>query len=173
VVERAQTGDSGAYGILYEQHSKAMFNICMRMLGNMQNAQDILHEAFLIAFKNLQQLKEPSRFAGWLKKIVINECIRFSKTRFTNNEFSQEVENIQDEGIENWFTQVSFEQLEREIEALPEGYRQVFTLYAVEDYSHKEIAALMNVSESTSKSQYHRARQLLKKNILKNLPCYG
>jgi RNA polymerase sigma-70 factor (ECF subfamily) len=167
VVRKAQGGDRTAYKVLYEQHAEAMFNICIKMSGDYQIAQDILQDAFVIGFQNLHQLKDQGKFSGWLKRIVINECIRHSKAKFTNVEFlpdSIEVDDVQTESVLN---NISFEQINKAIQNLPEGYRQVFTLYVIEDYTHKEIASLMNISESTSKSQYHYARQALKKSLSK------
>lgn len=146
-----------------------MFNICMRMTGNFENARDVLQESFVLGFQNLKQLKDPGKFSGWLKKIVIHECIKHSKTRYPSFELDLKTEEVEDDEGDDWFAALNFEELEIAIEELPEGYRQVFTLYAVDDCSHKEIASLMGITESTSKSQYHRARQFLKKRLLKKL----
>ncbi|MFX7816626.1 RNA polymerase sigma factor, partial [Acinetobacter baumannii] len=79
MITKASRGDRAAQSWLYEQYSKAMVNICSRMTGNRADAEDLLQESFLIAFKNLGQLKDINQFGGWLKRIVVNECIRFSK----------------------------------------------------------------------------------------------
>ena len=150
-----------------------MFNICMRMTGNRSNAEDILQDAFIIAFRSLHQLKEEAQFGGWLKRIVVNECIRFSRKNIIWNEWEEERHNqVADEEPEWWKT-VSFEIIHNEIKALPDGCRQVFNLYVVEDLGHKEIAERMGISESTSKSQYHRARTLLRERITKQLAIHG
>ena len=150
-----------------------MFNICMRMTGNRSNAEDILQDAFIIAFRSLHQLKEEAQFGGWLKRIVVNECIRFSRKHIIWNEWEEEKQNqVADEETEWWKT-VSFEIIHNEIKALPDGCRQVFNLYVVEDLGHKEIAERMGISESTSKSQYHRARTLLRERITKQLAIHG
>jgi len=144
-----------------------MLNICARMLGHTANVQDVLQESFLLGFQNLHQLKDPLKFSGWLKRIVINQCLRHSRVQPVAIDLNADWQTLGAEDADHWFQSVSFEELEKAIEALPDGYRQVFTLYAVESYSHKEIATLLKISESTSKSQYHRARQLLKKTLLK------
>jgi RNA polymerase sigma factor (sigma-70 family) len=167
-VRRAREGDHIAYGELYLQYSKAMFNICMRMMGRREAAEDVLQDAFVLAYKKLGQLADESRFGGWLKKIVINECIRQSRRVQPEPIPEYYMSEVAEEKQEEWFRDVSVEEIERCIESLPDGYRQVFTLYAIEEYSHKEIAELMQITESTSKSQYHRARQLLKKNLTGN-----
>ena len=150
-----------------------MFNICMRMTGNRSNAEDILQDAFIIAFRSLPQLKDAAYFGGWLKRIVVNECIRFAKKNLSWSEWDDERNNqLVDEGTEWWKT-VSFEIIHNEIKALPDGCRQVFNLYVVEDYSHKKIAEEMGISESTSKSQYHRARTLLRERITRQIEIHG
>lgn len=172
VVRKASKGDAGAQSWLYEQYSKAMFNICTRMTGNRNDAEDVLQDAFILAFKNLGQLKDPLQFGGWLKRIVVNECIRYSKKSFYWSEWEDERNNTADEGAEWWKT-VSFEIIHKEIKSLPDGCRQVFNLFVVEDFSHRDIAEQLGISESTSKSQYHRARQLLKERITKQLQIHG
>jgi RNA polymerase sigma factor (sigma-70 family) len=173
LVAKACKGDAEAQCWLYHQYSKAMFNICTRMTGNLSDAEDLLQESFLIAFKQLHQLKAADQFGGWLKRIVINECIRFSKKTFYWEEWDNDKMNeVADEEIVWWKT-VDFSLIHNEIKGLPEGCRQVFTLYVLEDYPHREIAASLGISESTSKSQYHRAKQLLKERITKQLNIHG
>ena len=173
VVRKACKGDAEAQAWLYQQYSKSMFNICTRMTGNRSDAEDILQDAFMIAFKNLHQLKEAVQFGGWLKRIVVNECIRYSKKNFYWNEWEDEWNNQLAEEEPEWWKTVSFDIIHREIKGLPDGCRQVFNLFVVEDYSHKAIAEHLGISESTSKSQYHRARQLLKERITKQLQLHG
>ena len=143
------------------------------MTGHQSDAEDILQEAFLLSFKNLGQLKDPATFGGWLRRIVVNECIRFSKNSFTWNEWSAEQTETMTEAPDEWWTAVSLETLHREIRSLPEGCRQVFVLYAMEDLSHRDIASDLGISESTSKSQYHRARQLLRQRITQQIAVHG
>ncbi len=150
-----------------------MFNICTRMTGNRNDAEDLLQDAFILAFRNLHQLQDPLQFGGWLKRIVVNECIRFGKKNVRWNDWEEEKNNqLADEATEWWKT-VSFDIIHNEIKGLPDGCRQVFNLFVVEDYSHKDIAEQLGISESTSKSQYHRARQLLKERINRQLQIHG
>jgi RNA polymerase sigma-70 factor (ECF subfamily) len=172
-VKNAGKGDTNARATLYRQYSRAMFNICFRMLSNRENAEDILQESFIIAFNKIHQLKEEVNFGGWLKKIVVSECIRFNKKGFKWDELSENYEQTPDDNDASWLHNVNFESINTEIKQLPEGCRQVFNLYVIEDYSHKEIAEILKISESTSKSQYHRARQLLKERITKQQLIHG
>lgn len=143
------------------------------MTGSQRYAEDVLQDAFIIAFRQLEQLKEPASFGGWLRRIVVNECIRYSKRSFYWSEWeADQWEHIPEEPGE-WWTTVSMEMLQQEIRKLPEGCRQVFVLYVLEDFTHKDIAASMGISESTSKSQYQRARQLLRERITQQVATHG
>ena len=150
-----------------------MFNICTRMTGNRKDAEDILQDAFIIALRSLHQLKDEKQFGGWLKRIVINECIRFSKKNFHWDDWEEERMNGTAIEEMEWWKTVDFNIIHNEIKALPDGCREIFNLFVVEDFSHKEIATQLGVSESTSKSQYHRARQLLKERIMKKIQIHG
>lgn len=172
-MRKACKGDAEAQAWLYNAYSKAMFNSCMRMTGNRSNAEDILQDAFIIAFRSLHQLKDAAQFGGWLKRIVVNECIRYTKKRTSWSEWEDERNNHPVNEEPEWWKTVSFEIIHKEIKGLPDGCRQVFNLFVVEDYSHKEIAEKMGISESTSKSQYHRARTLLRERITKQLAIHG
>ncbi len=166
IIGKAKLGDETALELLYNNYNKAMYSICLRMVATKDDAEDLLQESFIIAFKNINQLKDDRQFAGWLKRITVNECIRFCKKRLQTNSWDDVSfeERIEDET--HWWQDVSLSTLHTAIRNLPEGCRQVFNLFVIEDYSHKEIANSLNISESTSKSQYHRARKLLKEQIL-------
>ena len=148
-----------------------MYNICLRMTSNKQDAEDVLQDAFFQAYVNIKKLKSIDSFGAWLKKIVINQCLKFLKSRILFMDIdsvTQEDENISDDDINEY----SMQQINQEIQELPDGCRIIFNLFLLENYSHKEIAAMLNISESTSKSQYQRARKLLQKR-LKSKQVYG
>ena len=168
LVHQAQQGNTAAIEALYRQYSKAMYNVCTRMMGEKNGAEDVLQDSFIIAFKNLQQLKEAAQFGGWLKRIVLNECIRQGKKKNSWTEWDDDQHDMQDTDETSWWDAVEMAEIHAQIKALPDGCRQVFTLFAIENYSHKHIAVSVGISESTSKSQYHRAKQLLKERLLKN-----
>lgn len=143
------------------------------MTGNPADAQDLLQDAFIEAFRNLRQLKQPGAFAGWLRRITINKCIRFSKNHVRWSSLDQVgIAPVEDQGTE-WWLNVPFELIQREIKNLPGGCREVFVLYALEDFGHKEIAKNLGISESTSKSQYQRARKLLRERITNKTQLNG
>lgn len=144
------------------------------MMGNRVEAEDVLQEAFLLAFKNLGQLKQPELFGGWLRRIVTNECIRFSKKMLKTTEWKDEHEEIPEEDSQaEWWMGISPDLVHEQIKSLPDGCRQVFVLYVIEDFGHGDIARQMDISESTSKSQYQRARKLLKERITQKMKIYG
>lgn len=173
IITKAKLGNQDAMEWLYNNYSKAMFNICCRMVGQKDNAEDVLQDVFVIAFKNLHQLKDEMQFGGWLKRITINECIRYSKKQFYWDGWEDErFEDIKDDETLHWWNNIELQTIHEAVKQLPNGCRQIFNLYAIENFSHKEIATNLNISESTSKSQYHRAKQLLKEALLK-IKNYG
>jgi RNA polymerase sigma factor (sigma-70 family) len=172
-VVRARQGDRSAQADLYRYYGKAMYNICIRMTGNPTDAQDIFQDAFIEAFRQLGQLKEPGAFAGWLRRIMINKCIRFSKNHVRWSSLEQDgMDPVADQETA-WWLNIPLQLVQEEIKNLPGGCREVFVLYALEDFGHKEIAGNLGISESTSKSQYQRARKLLKERITRQMHLNG
>jgi RNA polymerase sigma-70 factor (ECF subfamily) len=165
LVENARNGDEAAIEQLYRQYAKGMYSICTRMCRDAEQAKDIHQDAFINAFKNIRQLKENTQFGAWLKRIVINECIKQLKKINYHYDITENVLEKSDEHTD-WLSGLDMKTVQQEIKNLPEGCRQVFVLVAVEDYQHKEVAELLGISESTSKSQYQRARKLLKAKLL-------
>lgn len=173
MVKKACQGDEDAKAWLYKQHNETMFNICLRMAGNRVNAEDILQNAFIKAFTNLSQLKQPDMFGGWLRRITVIECLRHGKRNFNWKELDDEHLLLQEEDTGPWWADISMALVNQAIRQLPNGCRQVFVLYALEDYRHADIARELGISESTSKSQYQRARQLLKDQLTKKMANHG
>ncbi|MBS1628163.1 MAG: sigma-70 family RNA polymerase sigma factor [Bacteroidetes bacterium] len=168
-MHNARKGNTQAFAQLYQQYSKAMYNICIRMAGNIPEAEDLLQESFITAFNNIHQLKEDNFFGGWLKTIVVNNCIKHCKKIFYWDDWSEEkIENIANDETE-WWVNIEMNHINHAIKQLPDGCREIFTLYAIENYSHKEVANNLGISESTSKSQYHRAKKLLKEKLINQL----
>lgn len=167
---RAAKGDKNALSYLYGQFSKQTFGICARMMNNITDAEDALQDIFIQAFKELGQIKNAAGFGGWLRQVTINACIqRLKKQQILHFADTQDFEIAEEPPEDCWYADVDMQTLNKAIKELPSGCRQVFVLYAVEDYTHKEIAQHMNISEGTSKSQYSRARNLLKEQISKQI----
>lgn len=139
-----------------------MYNVCIRMVAEKTIAEEILQDAFVIAFTKLKEVKSAASFGSWLKKIVINRSLDHLRKRKIQMLSLTDVEIEEIEVPDFQFDPV---QLHHSIKKLPEGARIVFNLYALEDYKHKEIAQMLNISESTSKSQYQRARAILQQEL--------
>ena len=171
LVERCRQNDSAAQFELYSRYSKAMYNISLRMLGNADDAQDVLQDAFVAAFQNLQQFTGKATFGAWLKRIVINKCLdRLKKKKLPIVEMENVAYKITDDsmncdGEEFNLYGIRPEKVHHEIKTLPKGCRVVFNLYLLEGYDHKEIAQILEISESTSKSQFARAKKLLREKL--------
>lgn len=172
-MRKATLGDDEARSMLYEQFAQKMFSICVRMTSNRPDAEDILQESFITAFNSLHQLREQHLFEPWLRRIIVNECIRHVKKVVRWQPVDEEFMNFPNAEADNWLQGISFEQIHQEIKGLPGGCREVFNLYVIENYSHQQIADALEITLSTSKSQYHRARQLLKERLLKQLVRHG
>lgn len=172
---KAKGGDRKAMSALYDRYAKAMYNIAVRILGNEYMADDVLQEAFLSAFSNFGQLKEDGQFGGWLKRIVINCAIMAGRKKMRVVEIDDARSDCPEETTdeEEWWAGIGMDEIHRSVKTLPDGCREVFTLYAIEDYSHREIATLLGISEGTSKSQYFRARQLMKLRLTKEFFVHG
>jgi len=150
-----------------------MFNICYRILGEQELAEDILQDAFVSAFQNIKSFRGTSSFGAWLKKIVVNKAIsHLRKQQLEMVEFNDRVE-ISDEGNQDdRDLMLKVETVRGAIQKLPNGFRIVFSLYLLEGYDHKEIAEILDISESTSKSQYNRAKKKLRE-IINEEVYYG
>lgn len=160
LVEKSKKNDRGAQYKLYQLYVDAMFTIGMRMLNSKEDAEDVVQESFIHAFKNLNSFRYESTFGAWLKRIVINRCINFLKLKkidfasIEEHNFYLTEEIIEAEPID-------IKKVEKGIKLLPNGYKQIINLYLIEGYDHIEIGEIMGISHSTSKSQYHRAKKKL------------
>ena len=168
IVNRAKKNDVLAIRFLYEAYAKEMLTLSFRITQNLEEAEDIIQEAFLTSFQRLKQLKKPEHYYGWLKKIVINNSLKANQKKRTTASVDS-LASLSEEKDQAWYKDISFEQIKRAINQLPDGCREVFTLYLLEDYKHREIAEILNISVSTSKSQYQYALKLLKRELKKHL----
>ena len=144
------------------------------MTANIADAEDILHDAFIYAFEHMGQLREPAAFGGWLRRIVIGKCIQVSKSYYRLKELDDSyADTLEETQQTEWWNNITLEQMHEEIKKLPDGCRQVFVLFVFENFGHKQIAESLHISESTSKSQYFRAKQLLRERITRQIPING
>jgi len=164
--------DAGAQKELYTRYSPKMLSVCYRFAHNREDAEDMLQEGFIKVFSQVHTFQSKGAFEGWIRRIMVHTCINHLKK---NKKFNESVDIIHATGVqvreESIPSIVQAKQIVECIRLLPLGYRTVLNLYAIEGYSHKEIAVMLDVEESTSRSQYTRAKQMLediliKKNII-------
>jgi RNA polymerase sigma factor (sigma-70 family) len=170
-INRCLQGDKTAYSEFYNLYSRAMLNASLRIVGNQEEAEDILQESFLIAFQKLKEIRSDGEFGGYLKKVVVNKSIdlvRKKKPDFSSLDDIQVSAETEEESNPKYDPAL----LAECVSDLSSGFRVVLTLYLFEDYSHREIAQFLNISEGTSKSQYNRARHKLAELYRKkSIPC--
>lgn len=170
LVEDCKAGNRKAYNELYNSYAKAMYNICYRMMNDAEEARDMLQEGFIDAFRKLESFRFESTFGAWLKKIVINKCINTLEKRRINwvDEHIPDTypETHLSESTDEEELQLSVERVKYAMNLLPEGARVIFSLYLLEGYDHTEISEILHISESTSKTQFMRARQMVKEMLL-------
>ena len=163
LIDKSLVGDEAAQNRLYMLYSKAMYNSCLRITNNEDDAKDVLQEAFISAFRNLGSYKGEAAFGAWLKRIVVNKAINHIKRkRFEISTLDIEKHDMEFEQTGDYSNNYSIEKIRNAIQGLPEGYRVVFSLYLLEGYDHKEISEILDISVSTSKSQYNRAKRKLR-----------
>jgi len=167
LIARCKAGDREAHYRLYKLYSKAMFNVSYRITGREEDAEDALQEAFISAFRNLESYRGDAVFGAWLKRIVVNKAINILKKR--KHEMMPEDEQwdvAETETPVEYKEELTVDRVKKAIDQLPDGYRSVLSLYLLEGYDHQEIAEILNISESTSKSQLNRAKNKLKELLM-------
>lgn len=151
---------------LYQRFCGAMMGICVRYAPTVHEAEDLLQEGFIKVFRKIHTFEGKGYLAGWIKRVMVNTCLTYY--RDTKNlrmyaELDEEV--LKEEADFDVLAQLSADDLVRKIQKLPDGFRVVFNMYAIEGFSHQEIADKLEISVGTSKSQLSRARAYLKKII--------
>ncbi len=165
LVEKCILGDRAAQYDLYRMYSRGMYSICIRMLNNSMDAEDVLQESFLIIYKKIHTFKFESTPGAWIKRIVVNNCINCIRKKKMIIEEIEEERHIREEPIEEKTYTLEVQKIKEAMMQLSDGYRIVFSLYALEGYDHKEIGEIMNISTSTSKTQYSRAKKKIRELI--------
>ena len=165
LLDGCKSGDQKAQFQIYKLYYKAMYNTSFRIVNNTMEAEDIMQEAFLSAFEKIETYSGSVSFGAWLKKIVINRSLdALSKRKAVFEDIESHV-GIRDESDEETFRNeeidVRVEEVKGAIERLPDGYRIILSLYLLEGYDHDEIAEILSISSSTSRSQLSRAKQKL------------
>jgi len=154
---------------LYDTFSSKMFVICLRYTKNQTDAEDVLQEGFVKLFKNLDKYRGDGSFEGWIRRIFVNTAIEhIRKNKTTMHDISDGIENSIKDNYANALDNLFEKDIYQIASNLSDGYKTVFNMYAVEGYSHKEIANHLGITESTSKSQFSRAKAILRNLILGN-----
>ncbi|MBN8782548.1 MAG: RNA polymerase [Sphingobacteriales bacterium SCN 48-20] len=160
--------DAAAQRELYNRYSAKMLAVCYRFAHNREDAEDMLQEGFIKVFLQIHTFENRGAFEGWIRRIVVHTCINILKK---NKKFNESVDIIHATGIyireDSVPAIVQAKQVVECIRMLPIGYRTVLNLYAIEGYSHREISDLLNIEESTSRSQYTRAKAMLEDILVK------
>ena len=155
-------GNSRAQKQLYDAHAATMLGICYRYTKSMADAEDVLQEAFVKVFTHLHQYKDEGQFGGWVRRIVVNTALNFLKrSKNYQSELVFTDDGLHPVSTENPEMILSIKELASIIRQLPIGYQTIFNLHAVEGYSHVEIGQMLGIKDTTSRSQYMRARILL------------
>ena len=173
LIKKAIDGNSDAQQRLYTTHAPKMLSVCRQYIKDIHFAEDVMVNGFLKVFTHLGTFKFQGSFEGWVRRIMIRESISYlRKQQFVV--YDDEVYEKQEQQANIQTTDLDTEHIQRLIDALPQGYKMVFVLYTVEGYKHKEIAEMLDISESTSKTQLLKARRLLQEQLKKqNIIGYG
>lgn len=157
-----------AQRLLYEKYARTMYAICLRYSSDKESAKDLLQDGFMKVFSRISSFQEKGSLEGWIKRVFINLALENIRKQKVVTHFADDIQNISDVSDisdEEEMYNISETELIHMIQELPPGYAAVFNMYAIENYSHKEIAQELGISESTSRSQYVRARQMLQKKV--------
>ena len=164
LIRACKKGDRQAQELLYRRYSPRLYGVCLRYASSKEEAEDFLQEGFIKIYRNLYKYKPTGSFSAWLYRLMVNvalEKIRQNQKRKNQISIDQLVNDP--EVSEDIFSGFGARTIIKMVQQLPEGYRVVFNLYVIEGYSHKEIASLLDITESTSKSQLSRAKATLRK----------
>jgi len=163
-IKRSIKGDQQAQRLLYERYAPKMLSVCRQYIKDLHFAEDVMINGFIKVFQNLEAFKGLGSFEGWIRTIMVRESINhLRKKQFVV--YDEELFEVQHEGNHQGGELLDVEYVQHLIDALPEGYKTVFLLCAIEGYGHQEIAKMLEISEGTSKSQLFKARKMLQENL--------
>lgn len=167
LIAALRRGEAKAHKVVYERFSGKMMTVCTRYCANRADAEEVMLDGFMRVFEKIDQFREDGSFEGWIRRIMVTESLMFlRKSKQWRHELP--LEDVTEEPNYDWAdASLNADELLRMVGQLSEGYRTVFNLYAIEGYSHAEIADTLGISEGTSKSQLSRARALLQTQLKK------
>ncbi|MDX1759132.1 MAG: RNA polymerase sigma factor [Arenibacter algicola] len=164
LLKKAKSGDAQAQKWLYNRYAPMMLSVCRQYIKDLHFAEDVMVSGFVKVFKYLDSFRQEGSFEGWIRRIMVRESITYLRSRQPLVYDDEVCERSADKQI-SITSDLDLEQIQLLIDALPEGYKMVFILYAIEGYSHREIADMLEVTESTSKSQLFKARKMLQQKL--------
>ncbi len=165
IIQLAIENNRTAQQKIYTKFSSKMLSVCRQYIKDIHQAEDIMITAFMKVFVNLKNFQHNGSFEGWIRRIMVNECI--SHIRVQKKVAFLDEEDYSEDSFNNIESQISAEDIQFLIDSLPDGYKMIFNLYAIEGYKHQEIASMLGINEGTSKSQLSHARKILKEHITK------
>ena len=168
LIESCRKGDRAAQKILYDRLASRMFPVCMRYIGDRAAAEDVLQDGFITLFTRLDSYKGEGSFEGWARRIFVTTSL-MSLRKKDALKMSDELESVRGMKTEttSQMQNIGYKELMKLVMSLPPGFRTVFNMYAIEGYSHKEIADMLGITETTSRTQFSRARAWLQNKIEK------
>lgn len=175
IISGCREGKRKAFSKLFDTYAPVMMGVCMRYCKNRIDAEDVMQDGFIKVFGQIHKFRGEGSLEGWIKRIMINAAIDSYQANLkhafhedvTENKLSAQIADMDDHSDDDLppELQIPHKKLMEMIQELPDGYRMVFNLFAIENYSHKEIAALLGISENTSKTQLLKARKALRRKI--------
>lgn len=164
LIKKSIKGDRQAQRLLYERFAPKMLSVCRQYIKDIQFSEDVMIEGFVKVFNNLGSFRQKGSFEGWIRTIMVRECITFlRKKQFVV--YDNEVYESQRAQLSKSSSAFDVEYVQKLIDELPEGYKMVFLLHSVEGYKHHEIAEMLEISVGTSKSQLFKAKKMLQENL--------
>ena len=167
LITGCKKGETWAQKQVYELYASAMFSVCVRYVSDRETARDLLQDGFIKIFTKADTYSGTGSFAGWIRRIFVTTALEFlrqNKSMLENASLDENFHSIEDEDV-SILDKISADNLMNCVRDLSPGYRTVFNLYALEGYSHAEIAGMLNISENTSRSQFMRARKILQEKV--------
>lgn len=167
LIKECISGNAAAHKKFYDLFAKKMMGVCLRYTNNPDEAQDVLQDGFIKVFGKLPKFVSKGSLEGWVRRIMVNTALdQYRKNKKFQKDIEIDAVSFKLEKSDFIIETINANDLLKIIQTIPEGYRVVFNLFAIEGYSHKEIAEKLGVTESTSKSQYSRAKKMLRKRLV-------
>ncbi|WP_317174186.1 RNA polymerase sigma factor [Nonlabens antarcticus] len=166
LIEKAAHGDRKAQRRLYDKHAGKMLSVCRQYISPLETAEEIMLNGFFKVFSKLESFQHEGSFEGWVRRIMIRECLNALRIK-DPFKWSSEIdeERLEDQDEEEC-DDLPLDQIQQCIDGLPDGYKSVFIMFAIDGLKHREIAMMLDISESTSKTQFRKARLLLQEQLM-------